>query len=237
MFRALLALLAATLLLCAVVLISTYTFLPPLLENLVARDLQNRLGLSERPGVDLVSDPPPNMLLGRFEKGRVTITNPELGGVRPDKATVELGPFDLDVLGSLASGRIGGEGPLSGMLRVELSEEEVTRLASSGAPGARVTGVEIGEGYLAVGSEADVLGARVPVRVEGSFALRDGELRFEPSRLEALGAPVPRQFTQGLLRGVSFAYPVEIPFGEISGVELREDRLVLTGEVEDLSVE
>ncbi len=77
----------------------------------------------------------------------------------------------------------------------------------------------------------EVLGARVPVRVEGDFDLRDGELRFEPSRLEALGASLPRQFTQDLLRGTSFAYPVELPFGEVSGVELREDRLVLTGEV------
>ena len=36
-----LALLAAALILCAVTLIVTYTFLPPLLESLVARDLQN----------------------------------------------------------------------------------------------------------------------------------------------------------------------------------------------------
>ena len=237
MFRALLALLAAALLLCAVALISTYTFLPPLLENLAARDLQDRLGLSERPEVDLTSDPPPNVLLGRFEEGRVTITNLELGGVRPDKATVDLGPFDLDVLRSLVSGRIRGEGPLSGALRVELSEEEVARLASAGAPGVRITGVELREEYLTVGSEVEVLGARVPVRVEGGFDLRDGKLRFEPSRLEALGASVPRQFTQDLLRGTSFAYPVELPFGEVSGVELREDRLVLTGEVENLSVE
>ncbi len=55
--------------------------------------------------------------------------------------------------------------------------------------------------------------------------------------MEALGAPVPRQFTHDLLRGASLAYPVELPVGEVSGVELREDRLVLTGEVEDLSVE
>jgi hypothetical protein len=54
--------------------------------------------------------------------------------------------------------------------------------------------------------------------------------------LEALGAPVPRRFTQDLLRGESLAYPVELPFGEVSGVELREGRLVLAGEVEDLPI-
>jgi hypothetical protein len=217
-------------------LISTYTFMPLLLESLDARDLQNELGLAERPEVDLVSDPPPNVLLGRFEEGRVTITNHELGGVRPDIAVVNLGPFSLDVLGSLASGRVREEEPLSGALMVELSEEEVARLASSGALGARVTGVELGEGYLAVKSELEVLGARVPVRIEGGLALRDRELCFEPRRLEALGVPVPLRFTQDLLQGASFAYPLELPFGEVSGVELRENCLVLIREVENLPV-
>ena len=80
--------------------------------------------------------------------------------------------------------------------------------------------------------EAAVLGARTG-GVAGGFTLRDGGRRFELRRLEALGAPVPRRFTQDLLRGASFAYPVELPFGEVSGVELRESRLVLTGEVEN----
>jgi hypothetical protein len=74
------------------------------------------------------------------------------------------------------------------------------------------------------------------VGMEGGFTLRDGELLFEPRRLEALGAPVPRRSTQDLLRGASFAYPVELPVGEVSGVEVREDHLVLTGEVEDLPI-
>jgi hypothetical protein len=49
LFRALPALLAVALFLYAVALISIYTFLPPLLENLVARDLQGRLGLARGP--------------------------------------------------------------------------------------------------------------------------------------------------------------------------------------------
>jgi hypothetical protein len=236
LFRALPTLLAVALLLCALALISTYTFLPPLLEKLVARDLQGRLGLAARPEVDLTSDSLPNMLLSRFEEGRVTNTNPELGSVRPDKATVDLRPFDLDVLGSLASGQIRGHGPPSGTLRVQLSKEEVARATPSRAPGMGVTGVDLGERYLTVGSEAEVLGARVLVGMEGGFTLRDGELRFEPRWLEALGAPVPRRSTQDLLRGASFAYPVELPVGEVSGVEVREDHLVLTGEVEDLPI-
>jgi hypothetical protein len=85
----------------------------------------------------------------------------------------------------------------------------------------QVTGTEIGERYLAAGSEAEVFSrARLPVRVEGDLTLRDGELRFEPRRLESLGVLVPQRFTQDLLQGASFAYPVELPFGEVSGAEL-----------------
>ena len=36
-----------------VLLIVPYFVLPPALENLVARDVQERLGLTERPGVEL----------------------------------------------------------------------------------------------------------------------------------------------------------------------------------------
>jgi hypothetical protein len=153
------------------------------------------------------------MLLGRFEEGRVTNTNPELGSGRPDEATVDLRPFNLDMLGSLANGQIKGQGPLSGTRRVQLSEEEVARLASSSALGMDVMGVDLGEEYLTGGSGAEVLGARLPVRMKGGYTRRDGELRFEPRRLETLGARVPRRFTQDLLRGASFAYPVELPFG------------------------
>ena len=98
MFRALPTLLAVALLLCALALISTYTFLPPLLEKLVARDLQGRLGLAARPEVDLTSDSLPNMLLDRFEEEGVTNKTPELVGLRPDEAMVDLRPFELGVL-------------------------------------------------------------------------------------------------------------------------------------------
>lgn len=222
-----------------VVAIGIYTLVPFLLEGLVARELRDGLGLAEAPEVNLVSDPASSVLLGRFEEGEVILTDPELGGVRPDEVTVDLEPFDLDVSGSVASGRIASEEPLSGALRVELSEEEVTRLAAfSETLTAPVSGVRLEEGYLVVGFEVEALGARIPAGVEGEVVLREGgELSFEPSRLEVLGEPLPERLTGKLLEGVDFAYPVELPFeGEISGVEVREDRLVLTGEASNLPV-
>ncbi len=221
------------LLLCVVIVIGVYTFVPSFLEGLVARNLRDELGLAETPEVNLVSDSAPSVLLGRFQEGEITLTNPELGGVRPDEVTVDLEPFDLDVLASVAGGSIESEEPLSGTLRAELSEEEVARLAnSSDNLAAPVRGVRLEEGYLVVGSEVEALGARVPVGVEGEVALRDGELLFEPRRLEALGGDIPERLTRGLLEGADFAYPVELPLGvEVSRVEVHEDRLVLTGKV------
>jgi hypothetical protein len=81
--------------------------LPSLLEGLVARNLQDGLGLAEAPEVNLVSDPAPSVLWGRFEEGEITLTNPEFGGVRPDEVMIDLEPFDIDVRGSVASGRPG----------------------------------------------------------------------------------------------------------------------------------
>jgi len=221
-----------------VVVISIYTLLPSLLEGLVARNLRDGPGLAEAPEVNLVSDPAPSVLLGRFEEGEISLTNSELGGVRPDEVKIYLEPLDLDVPASVTSGRIESEGPLSGTLRAELSEGEVARLANaSNNLAAPVRNVRLEEGYLVVGFEVEAPGARIPVGVEGEVALRDGELLFEPRRLEVLGGDVPERLTRGVLEGMDFAYPIELPFeGEVSGVEVQEDRLVLTGEVSDLFV-
>jgi hypothetical protein len=188
--------------------------------------------------VKLVSDPAPGVLWGRFEDGEVTLTNPELGYVRPDEVKIYLEPFDLDVPASVAGGRIESKEPLSGMLRVELSEEEVARLAAfSETLAAPVRGVRLEEGYIVVGFEVEALGTRVPVGVEGDIVLRSGgELGFEANRLEVLGEPLPERLTRRLLEGVDFAYPIELPFeGEVSEVAIHEERLVLTGEVSVLS--
>jgi hypothetical protein len=171
-----------------VVVIGIYTLLPYLLEGLVARNLRDGLGLAEAPEVNLVSDPAPSVLLGRFEEGEISLTNSELGGVRPDEVKIYLEPLDLDVPASVTSGRIESEGPLSGTLRAELSEGEVARLANaSNNLAAPVRNLRLEEGYLVVGFEVEAPGARIPVGVEGEVALRDGELLFEPRRLEVLG--------------------------------------------------
>ena len=221
---------------CAFAILGAYTFLPPLIDGLVARSLQDGLGLVDAPRVDLESDPAPGVILGEFQGGEVTLADPDLGGVRPDEVSVNLDPFDLDVPGSVANGRIESKGPLSGTFRAELSEEEVARITtSSNTAVTPVKSVRLGEGYAVLGSEAEVWGTRVPIDVEGDVDLGDGELRFVPERLELLGAPLPGRLSRELLGGMSFSYPIVLPFdGEVTTLEVHEGRLVIGGEARDL---
>ena len=213
------------------------------MEGLAARSLQGGLGLSEAPEVSLVSDPAPDVLFGKFEEGEVVLTSPELGDANPDEVTIDLDPLDLDIPGSLLSRGIESENPLYGRFRMELSEGEVTRLATSSSFSgssavATVKNVRLEEGYAVVGSEFEIFGARIPFGVQGEISLRDGDLVFQPRRLEALRESVPDRLARDLLGEVGFAYPIdELTFeGEISGVEVHEGHLELTGEVRDLPV-
>lgn len=219
-------------------LIGTYTFLPPLLEGYVARNVQDRLGLAETPEVDLTSDPPPRMLLGEFSEGSVMLPPVAAGGVSPDEVAIDLDPFDVDVLASASSRGLRMEGPVTGGLRVELSEAEVNRIATSQVSSFPITGVDLREGSAFVGSEVSVFGLPVPVGVEGGVEVQNGALVFMPSRVEAFGATLPEDLAAQLLGDTSFAYPVGEQFGGsvVTGAELRKDRAILTGELGELPV-
>ncbi len=229
--------LVGTLLLVTVLVIGVYIFVAPLLENLVARNLQSRLGLESVPEISLEGSPT-SLLTGSFDGGRVVLPGFDFGDMRPDEIFVELAPFDLDVLGSLTSGRIQTRTPLSGTLRVTLSEAEVTRLASTGATDFPLRNVDLEEGVTVVASEAVALGQSIPVSVEGVLDFQNNSLVFEPQRVEALRLPVPAQLTAQLLQGTSFVYPIEpLPGGgTFTVVDVQRDQLVLTGEIDNLAL-
>ncbi len=221
-----------------VLVVGTYTFLPPLLEGYVARNVQDRMGLAETPEVDLTSDPAPLMLLGRFSDGRVVLPSASAGNVSPDEATIDLDPFDVDVRESVSSGGLQTQAPVTGDLRLELSEAEVNRIASSQVTTFPITGVDLRKGSVLVNSEVYVLGVPLPVGVEGGVEVQDGALVFLPSGVEAFGATVPEGVAAELLGGTSFVYPLGEQFGGsvVTGVALREDWVVLTGELGALPV-
>jgi hypothetical protein len=210
-----------------IVLVGTYTFLPLLAEKMVARNVQEGLGLRERPEVELQSDPPPAILAGMFSGGRISLGDADLGDVWARRVAVNLNPFDLDVTESVLAGELRSEEPLSGTLRAEVSEVEISRIT-------KVQDIELKEGRVRVILEAQVLGFDVPAYVQGSLLLRDGALIFEPRRMWALGTPVPGELREQLLARGDFSYPLRgLPHGaQITGVEILENRLILSGEVE-----
>ena len=216
----------------AIFLIGPYTFLPSLIEYAVATDVQNRLGIEKQPEVRLRSDPPLAMLKGEFSGGRIVMRNVNLGGVRVEQGTIDLDPFDIDVWDTMKSGRVVDREPLSGALEIEVSEDEISRLAQKGSE-MPVTSVKVQKGGVLIGSEASALGTQFPVSVEGDLAVDDGDLVFEPGSLEAAGVPVPDELADRLLTGADFEYPLDrLPCQTtIAGVETEEGRIVLDGRV------
>ena len=225
---------AAVFLIGAVLLIGSYTFLPPLLASLVAQDIKERTGIEGQPEVTLESDPPPDILVGRFEGGTVTVPEPDLGDVTPDEVTIDLNSFDLDVFQSLVNGRLVADGPLSGNLRVELSEAEVARVAKERIDGIPINGVSFTRDRMRVRSATQVLGVNVPLSVKGSLLVEDGGVIFDPRSVAAFGVRVPQRITDRLLANANFAYPVkDLPFdGEITSVEIQDGHLFVSGRID-----
>ena len=215
-----------------VLLVVPYFVLPPVLESLVARNVQDRLGLAERPGVELDSDPQWEMLLGEFSDGKVSVGESDLGGVRAEDVSIDLDPFSVDVGESVQSRTAVAQRPVSGQVRLTVSEDEVSRLAGQNAE-VPVNGVELRRDGVTVESEATVLGMTFPVAVEGGVGVQGNALVFEPGTVRAAGMTVPADLADSLLAGTAFRYPVEgLPYGgRLTGAETVEGAVVLTGRV------
>ncbi len=226
------SLLTLVVLAAVVLLIVPYFVLPPALENLVARNVQDRLGLAERPGVELDSDPQWEMLLGEFSSGRVSVGETDLGGVRAEGVSMDLDPFSVDVGQSVRSRTAVTEEPVSGRVRLTVSEEEVSRLAGQNAQ-VPINGVQLKRDGVTVESEASVLGVTFPVAVDGDVGVDGDALVFQPRTVRAAGTTVPPDLADSLLAGTAFRYPVEgLPYGgRLTGAETLDGAVALTGRV------
>jgi hypothetical protein len=215
-----------------VFLIGPYTFLPSLLEYAVARDVKTRLGVDRQPDVELKSDPPLRMLAGEFSSGHIVTKNTDVGSVVATRVRIDLDPFDIDVWATMKNGHVVDRAPLSGDLRVDVLESEVSHLAKAGSE-IPIQDVEVQEGGVVVRSEVSVLGSRFPASIEGEPGLRDGELIFEPQGLTAAGVQVPDELADRLLAGTSFQYPLHrLPYQtRITRVEAEDGRIILSGRV------
>ena len=215
-----------------VFLIGPYTFLPSLLEYAVACDVQARLGAEKQPDVELKSDPPLRMLTGEFTGGRIVMKNVDLGNVTAKRGRIDLDPFDINVWASMKNGHVIDGEPLSGELRVNVPETEVSRLAKAGSE-IPITGVDVHRDGVVVRSEVSAFGTQFPVSVEGNPGLQDGKLVFEPYGLTASGVRVPDNLAAQLLEDTHFEYPLDrLPYQtRIIGVEAEDGQIVFSGRV------
>lgn len=236
--RTLTILARAVALLALVLLVGSYTFLPAILENIVARNLENNLGLSRTPEVSLSTDPAYEMLAGRFDSGQVRLNEPEFAGVRPERVRMDLDGFELNLAQSAREGGLRVKGHLSGDIRVVLSEGELERIANASIESVPVREIDISSVGITVGSSAQVLGVSVPISVQGPVDVEDDRIVFSPEEVAAFGTPLPEDVTDRILSGTNFGYPVEdLPFnGEITGVDTGAGTLILEGSVRDLPV-
>jgi hypothetical protein len=121
-----------TLLVLVLVVLAPYTILPPLLESLVARTVQDKVGLANPPEVELASNPPLGMYAGSFSEARIAVRGYQVGGVKTEYIALELDPFNLNLLQSATTGTVSTAQPLSGSLHVKLSDATALRLSQVG---------------------------------------------------------------------------------------------------------
>lgn len=77
--------------------LSSYLVLPGVLEDQLARRLQGALGAATQPEVEVSSDFPPEMLLGRIDRVRVSTERMILQGVAFYEARADLRGVDVSV--------------------------------------------------------------------------------------------------------------------------------------------
>ncbi len=101
----------------------SYLMLPGLIESRLAANLKERFELEQEPEVEVFSDFPPELLLGRIDRIEVRIDQPALGGILLPDLRVNLEDIDVPVR-SLWGGDLEREIP-TGSLLVEVPEESI----------------------------------------------------------------------------------------------------------------
>ena len=100
-----------------------YLVLPGLIESRLAANLKERYELKQEPEVEVFSDFPPELLLGRIDRIEVRVGQPARGGILLPDLRVNLEDVDVPVR-SLWRGDLEREIP-TGSLVVEVPEESI----------------------------------------------------------------------------------------------------------------
>lgn len=227
----------AVLVAAAIVLSSPYTFLPHLLGGVFARSIERQMNLPKAPDIALKSDPPYKMLVGKFSRGRIVIRKASFGNVQPDWVKINLAPFDLNMIESLASGDLKSREPISGKARMELSQREVNRIVASRIKTLPIGSINLEKGGVLLRTRIELLNTSIPISVGGRLGVRDNALIFRPDRVSAFGFAVPENLSKRFLIGAEFSYRLrDLPLkAKITGIRVLKDHLILSGDIRLLS--
>ncbi|MGI8650351.1 MAG: LmeA family phospholipid-binding protein [Rubrobacter sp.] len=239
LFRALLPIGAGLAAVLAVVVlvavIGSYTFLPGMVSERIATGVREDFGLDRDPEVEVRSDPPPNILRGKFSEGDIAIGAGEFWGFNVEGVNVALDPFDVDVPASLSQRTLIYEEPSSGTLEAVVSSEEVGRVAREESG---IDDVRLESGRLVVEQDPQLFGSlTLPIEVRGRLGLRGNDvLVYTPEQVDVVGVSLPQETTESILSGVELTFPIE---DVANGVTLREaniagNELILTGDVDGI---
>ncbi|HEX5975397.1 MAG TPA: DUF2993 domain-containing protein [Rubrobacteraceae bacterium] len=217
------------LLVLTLIVLAPYTVLPELLGAVFGRALQSQLGLEQTPAVELDSSPPPVMYAGSFSKALISVEGLKLAGVKTQNATVELDPFDVNLLDSATSGTLSTAGPVNGTLHLELSEDGALRLAQNRTP-VPVQDIELEKNEVVLTLQ---LGFGSPITIRGRPVLQSGTVIFEPQQVVSGPAGIPASQILALTR---FTYPVSgLPLGaQVSGLQVGKDHVVISGRIPNI---
>jgi hypothetical protein len=170
-------------------------------EARLAERAQNRLGLAERPEVDLKGFPfLLHALRRRFPEVSVEARDVRVQGLSIDRFVLRLRDVRFDTTGSIA----GGAGTLSareGQGTVELTQAALGAFLERNDVPVRVE--LLGSSRARVSGTVTALGIEVEASAEGPLAATDGSLEFRPERVEVGdGIEVPAS---------ALAFQVELP--------------------------
>lgn len=191
-------------------------------EARLAERAQNRLGLAERPDVDLKGFPfLLHALRRRFPEVSVEVRDLRVEGLAIDRFVLRLRDVRFGSTAAIAGGG-GGVSAKRGQGTAEITEVSLGAfLERHDVP----FSVELlGSSRARISGTVTVLGAEVEASAEGALALTEGSLEFRPESIEVGdGIEVP---------GSSLAFQVELPAAVpglvYEGIAVQRGRAVLS---------
>ena len=193
-------------------------------EGKFAADVRVGLGLREDPDLDLGGFPfAVAMARGKLPSAGVHAEAVTYDGLRVERFDLELKDVEFSASELLGSGD-GTIRAASGSGSARVTAEDMTQyLMFKGYPG-RVT---FGDGVTTM--DAEILG--FPISATGPLSIDRGRLVFEPTRVEAGGAPIS-------VDQVAFSFELQRPFEgfEYSRVDVRSGVATLKARVSNATI-